>query len=65
MAYQIAQIRAFRNEDDAAFEWLERAYDQRDSGLVEMKGDPLLANLRDDPRYLALLKRLRLPLPQR
>jgi TolB-like protein/Tfp pilus assembly protein PilF len=65
MAYQIAQIRAFRNEDDAAFEWLERAYDQRDSGLVEMKGDPLLANLRDDPRYLALLKRLRLPLPER
>ena len=65
MAYQIAQIHAFRNELDAAFEWLERAYDQRDSGLVEMKGDPLLANLRDDPRYLALLKRLRLPLPER
>jgi TolB-like protein/Tfp pilus assembly protein PilF len=59
-AYQIAEIYAFRNQVDKAFEWLERAYDQRDSGLVEMMGDPLLVQLRDDPRYVAMLKRLRL-----
>ena len=34
MAYQIAQVYAFRSESDEAFEWLDRAYAQRDSGLV-------------------------------
>ena len=32
-AYQIAEVHAFRGEADLAFEWLERAYDQRDGGL--------------------------------
>ncbi|MEE8367683.1 MAG: hypothetical protein V3S30_05150 [Thermoanaerobaculia bacterium] len=30
-------------EVDSAFEWLERAYDQRDAGLSEMKGEPFLS----------------------
>jgi tetratricopeptide (TPR) repeat protein len=60
-AYQIAEIYAFRGERDKAFEWLERAYTQRDAGLTQMKGDPLLNNLRRDPRYAALLKKMRLP----
>lgn len=38
-AYQIAQVHAFRGETDLAFEWLERAYDQRDGGLADIKGD--------------------------
>jgi hypothetical protein len=33
---------------------LERAYAQRDGGLSEKKGDPLLKNLERDPRYAAL-----------
>ena len=33
MAYQIAEVHAFRGEADLAFEWLERAYDQRDGGV--------------------------------
>ena len=33
-AYQIAEVHAVRGEADAAFEWLERAYAQRDSGLA-------------------------------
>jgi tetratricopeptide (TPR) repeat protein len=60
-AFQIAQIFAFRNEKDHAFEWLERAYAQRDGGLAQMKGDPLLKNLQSDPRYSAFLKKMRLP----
>jgi tetratricopeptide (TPR) repeat protein len=39
-AYQIAQVYAFRNQFDEAFEWLDRAYAQRDSGLVGTKVDP-------------------------
>ena len=59
--YQIAEIYAFRNQSDEAFEWLDRAYAQRDSGLIETKVDPLLKNLHSDPRYAAFLKKLNLP----
>jgi tetratricopeptide (TPR) repeat protein len=60
-AYQIAEIYAFRNQSDEAFEWLDRAYAQRDSGLVGTKVDPLLKSLYKDPRYAAFLKKLNLP----
>jgi TolB-like protein/DNA-binding winged helix-turn-helix (wHTH) protein/Flp pilus assembly protein TadD len=60
-AFQIAEVYAFRGEPDNAFEWLEHAYKQRDAGLPEIKTDPLFKSLRHDPRYTALLKRMRLP----
>jgi TolB-like protein/DNA-binding winged helix-turn-helix (wHTH) protein len=60
-AYQIAEVYAFRNQSDKAFEWLERAYAQRDSSLIVTKVEPLLKNLHNDPRYAALLKKLNLP----
>jgi TolB-like protein/DNA-binding winged helix-turn-helix (wHTH) protein/Flp pilus assembly protein TadD len=58
--YEIADVYAFRGETDAAFEWLERSYRVKDPGLTEIKGDPLLKNLQPDPRYAALLKKMRL-----
>ena len=61
MAYQIAEVHAFRGEADLAFEWLERAYDQRDGGVAEIKGDRLFRTLIDDPRYKAFLRKLKLP----
>ena len=61
MAYQIAEVHAFRGEADLAFEWLERAYDQRDGGLTDIKGDRLVRGLAGDPRYKALLRKLKLP----
>jgi TolB-like protein len=61
-AYQIAEVYAFRNQSGEAFEWLDRAYAQRDSGLVGTKMDPLLKSLHNDPRYAAFLKKMRLPL---
>ena len=61
MAYQIAEVHAFRGEADLAFEWLERAYDQRDGGVTEIKGDRLFRRLIDDPRYKAFLKKMKLP----
>jgi hypothetical protein len=57
-AYQIVEIYAFRNQADEAFEWLDRAYAQRDSGLIGTKVDPLLKNLHGDLRYTAFLKNL-------
>ena len=61
MAFQIAEVHAYRGEANLAFEWLERAYAQRDGGLAWMKGDPLLKSLERDPRYAAFLKKMRLP----
>jgi tetratricopeptide (TPR) repeat protein len=60
-AFAIAEVYAYRGERDAAFQWLERAYTQRDSSLYLMKGDPPLQNLEADPRYKAFLKKMNLP----
>jgi serine/threonine-protein kinase len=61
MAYQIAEIYAWRGDKDQAFAWLDRAFVQRDGGLIGLKLDELLASLRTDPRYGALLRRMNLP----
>jgi len=60
-AFQIAEVYAYRGETDKAFEWLERAYKQRDGGLGDMKGDPLLRSVQRDPRWPAFLKKMKLP----
>jgi tetratricopeptide (TPR) repeat protein len=45
-------------DKDVAFEWLEKAYAERDTWLVSIKMDPMLDQLRSDPRYANLLQRL-------
>jgi TolB-like protein/DNA-binding winged helix-turn-helix (wHTH) protein/Flp pilus assembly protein TadD len=60
-AYQVAEVYAFRGESDKSFEWLERAYKQRDSGLPDIKVDPVFKTLRHDPRYGQFLKKMHLP----
>jgi TolB-like protein/DNA-binding winged helix-turn-helix (wHTH) protein/Flp pilus assembly protein TadD len=60
-AYQIAEVYAYRGEVDKAFEWLDRAYQQRDPGAPELKTSPLMKGLRQDARYAELLKKMRLP----
>ena len=55
-AYHIAEIYAYRGDKDRAFEWLERARRQRDSGLCFLRSDPFLANLREDPRWNSFLR---------
>lgn len=57
-AYQVAELYAHRGDADRAFEWLERAYALRDPGLVQLAVDPMMADLRGDPRYASLLARL-------
>jgi TolB-like protein/Tfp pilus assembly protein PilF len=56
-AFQIAQIYGFRGDDDKVFEWLDRAYVQRDGGLPEMMFDPYLRKYWDDPRWESILKK--------
>ncbi len=61
-AYQIAEIYSFRKEKDKVFEWLEKAYEIHDTGLAEIKSDPLMKNIKDDPRYRTFLNKMRLPI---
>jgi tetratricopeptide (TPR) repeat protein len=60
-AFEIATIFAFRNQADGAFEWLDRAYAQRDPSMMSTKVEPLLNSLHNDPRFAAFLKKLNLP----
>ena len=60
-AYQIAEVYAYRGETDKAFEWLLRAYQQRNVGMLFLKVDPLLRSLLHDPRYADVLRKMRLP----
>ena len=59
-AFEIATIYAFRNQTDEAFEWLDRAYAQRDPSLMATNVEPLLKCLHNDSRYAAFLKELKL-----
>src|SRR5208283_4179798 len=45
-------------EKERAFAWLEKAYQQHDPALAQLKVDPSVDTLRSDPRYLELLKKL-------
>ena len=60
-AYQIAEACAWRGEKAPAFQWLERAYRQRDGGASLVKFAPMLNSLHADPRFKALLHTLKLP----
>jgi tetratricopeptide (TPR) repeat protein len=61
LAYQIAQVYAVRRETDKAFEWLKIAFDTHDTGMIGLLVDPLLRNLRDDPRYEAFIEKMNFP----
>jgi len=56
--YEIAQTHAYLGNIDESFEWLERAFDRRDQSLGNILVDPLIDNIRSDPRYDAFMERL-------
>ncbi len=57
----IATIHAALGEKDLAFEWLQKAYEDRSGWLVYLKIDPMFDPLRSDPRFTDLLRRVGLP----
>ena len=57
----IAEFYARLGEKDQAFEWLEKAYAAHDDGLVRLRENLGFDNLRSDPRYADLLRRVGLP----
>jgi len=60
-AFYIAEVHAFRGELNQAFEWLDRAYQQREISCTWVKTEPLLKNLWPDPRFKAFLRKMNLP----
>jgi len=53
-----ALVHANLGDKDQAFAWLERADKERDGILARIKVDSRFDNLRSDPRFTELLKRL-------
>jgi TolB-like protein/Tfp pilus assembly protein PilF len=62
-AYGIADIYALRKDPDNMFEWLERAWSNRDSGILSLLYDPLILRYKDDPRFSAFCRKVGLPTP--
>jgi adenylate cyclase len=57
----IAENYAMRNDKNEAFKWLAYAYDIREPYITLIKSDRLLNNLHGDPRFTALLRKMKLP----
>jgi len=57
----IAVIYGGLGEKDAAFEWLEKAYNTRDFILTLLKIEPMFDPLRDDARFAELMRRVGFP----
>jgi len=57
-ALNIASYYFYLGENDKGFEWLERSYSRREIALLWLAFDPDFDGIRNDPRYLDLVKRL-------
>ncbi len=62
VAFFVALIRAGLNEREQALEWLERAVNERSGSVRYLKVEVRLKDLREEPRYRALMERVGLPL---
>ena len=59
--YYLAIVYLGLGEHDVALNWLEKAYSDRSNGLVFLKVDPSLDELRSNPRFQLLEQKLKFP----
>lgn len=59
--FLIALLCTGLDKKDEAFEWLNKAYDERDPQLIWVKLEPELEPLHSDPRFASLLQRMGIP----
>ena len=59
----VAAIYAALGDKNKAFEWLEKAFEEREPGLPYLRNVPALAavGLSSDPRFASLMRRVGLP----
>jgi eukaryotic-like serine/threonine-protein kinase len=55
--YNVAAVYAALGEKDLAFVWLEKAYSDQSENIPVLKYDPLMKDLRPDPRLTDILRR--------
>lgn len=60
-SYFIAMIYVGLGEKDQAFQWLERAYEERITYMISLKVEPVFDPLRTDPRFSDLIRRIGIP----
>ncbi|HKW09912.1 MAG TPA: protein kinase [Gemmatimonadaceae bacterium] len=58
-AFGISIMHHWLGDDEAALTWLEKALDDRNSWLVMAAHDPSLIRLRDHPRFVRVMQRVR------
>jgi len=58
MDYYIAEVYGYAGDNDRAFEWMERARQQRDTALCWILGTPAYKKISLDPRWPEFLKKL-------
>jgi Flp pilus assembly protein TadD len=60
--FEVALVYGCRGDRDETIEWLQRAYERHDRQLLAIKAFPEFRVVRDDPRYVELLRKMNLPL---
>ena len=60
-SFDMALIYAGVGDRGRAFEFLQKAYENREGDLIFLKVDPRLSGLRQDPRFIGLTERIGLP----
>jgi DNA-binding winged helix-turn-helix (wHTH) protein len=56
--YRMALLYARAGESDGAFEWLERAYEQRSNHLLRLATEPAFDSIRGDVRFRQIMQRI-------
>jgi TolB-like protein/Flp pilus assembly protein TadD len=62
-AFQVADVYAIRKDANETFEWLERAWSNRDPGIQYLLYDPFIGHFKGDPRFAAFCRKVGLPTP--
>ncbi len=57
-AYYFALVYAGLGDNDSAFDWLEKAFQDREGRMTYLKVDPLMDELRTDRRFEDLIRRV-------
>jgi serine/threonine-protein kinase len=60
-SYNIAEAYMRMAEKEKALEWLQKAYEEHDSGLVSVAVEPMFEGVRSDSRFQDMTRRMRLP----
>ena len=62
-AFQITDVYALRGNANATFQWLDRAWSNRNPGIQLLLHDPFILRFKNDPRFAAFCRKVGLPVP--